>query len=427
MDESNEMMKWITDLFPVNRSLTGQGVDFTINYFKKINPEFSVINFKSGKKVFDWIIPKVWIINDAYLKHESGKKYAEFKKNNLHLVGYSAPVNKIISKKELLEKIFSLKNQPNLIPYVTSYYKEDWGFCLSENEKRKLPDGKYKVFIDSEFCSGSLKVAEAFLRGKKKKEIFFSTYFCHPSMANDNLSGLSILNAIIKFLKEFDSLKYSYRFVMLPETIGSIAYLSKKYKELKKNVICGFNLSCLGISGEYSLVKTRYGDKLCDEALEAALINKKTKIYSYLDRGSDERQYCHPKIDLPVCNFSKKKFHNFKEYHTSADNLKFITKKGLNESFQILKNIILFFETGIVPESKIICEPFFLKYKKSSPISIKQTINNSRKISSDIISYSDGSQNIFKICKLIGKSLDEIHNEYRDLIKNKIIKTHFPN
>ena len=197
MDESNEMMKWITDLFPVNRSLTGQGVDFTINYFKKINPEFSVINFKSGKKVFDWIIPKVWIINDAYIKHESGKKYAEFKKNNLHLVGYSSAVNKVMPKNELLSKIHTLKNQPNLIPYVTNYYKKDWGFCLSADEKNTLPDGNYKAFIDSKFINGSLKVAEARIKGRKKDEIFFSTYFCHPSMANDNLSGLVILNSIM--------------------------------------------------------------------------------------------------------------------------------------------------------------------------------------------------------------------------------------
>ena len=425
MDESNEMMKWITDLFPVNRSLTGQGVDFTINYFKKINPEFSVINFKSGKKVFDWIIPKVWIINDAYIKHESGKKYAEFKKNNLHLVGYSSAVNKVMPKNELLSKIHTLKNQPNLIPYVTNYYKKDWGFCLSADEKNTLPDGNYKAFIDSKFINGSLKVAEARIKGRKKDEIFFSTYFCHPSMANDNLSGLVILNSIMKYLKKFKSLNYSYRFVMLPETIGSIAYLSKKHLTLKRNIICGFNLSCLGNDGEYSFVKTPHGNKLCDEVMEASLINKKTKIFNFINRGSDERQYCHPKIDLPVCNFSKKKFHEFPEYHTSADNLKFISKRGLGESLQILKNIVNFFEIGAIPENKIFCEPFFLKYNKSDSVSIKNRLNNSRKISSDIISYSDGKQNIFKICKIIGKSLDQVFPDYNDLIKKKILKTKF--
>ena len=244
-------------------------------------------------------------------------------------------------------------------------------------------------------------------------------------MANDNLSGLSVLNFIIKFIKKFKSLNYSYRFVMLPETIGSIAYLSKKHKQLQKNMICGFNLSCLGKKEEYSFVKTRYGDKLCDQALEAALINKKTKRFSYLDRGSDERQYCHPKIDLPVCNFSKKKFHDFPEYHTSADDINSISKKGLSESFQIMKNIINFFEIGIIPENRIACEPFFLKYNKSDAISLKQQQNISRKISSDIISFSDGEQNIFKICKIIGKSLDQIQLDYHDLVEKKILKTKF--
>ena len=244
-------------------------------------------------------------------------------------------------------------------------------------------------------------------------------------MANDNLSGLVVLNAILKYIKTFKNLNYTYRFVMLPETIGSIAYLSKKHKLLKKNVIFGLNLSCLGHHKEYSFVKTRYGNKICDEVMEAALLNKKTKIYSYLDRGSDERQYCHPKIDLPINTFSKKKFHEFPEYHTSADNLNLVSKKGLQESFTIIKTIIEFFELGVLPEANFLCEPFFLKYKKSNSLSTKESYNHSRRISSDIISYSDGKQNIFKICKLIGRSLDEILPEYKDLLKNKILISKF--
>ena len=179
------MIKWAKDLFPICRSITGDGVKKTLKYFLKINPEFKIINFRSGLKVFDWKIPQVWNINDAFIEHESGKKFAQFSKLNLHVVGYSVPINKIISKKDLLKHIYTQKDQPNSVPYVTSYYKKRWGFCLSENEKRKLPKGKYRVFIDSNFKNGNLKVAQAVIKGSSKKEIFFSSYICHPSMANN--------------------------------------------------------------------------------------------------------------------------------------------------------------------------------------------------------------------------------------------------
>ena len=251
------MIKWAKDLFPICRSLTGEGTKKTLNYFLRLNPEFKFIKFKSGKKVFDWVIPLEWNIKDAYIQHKSGKKYAEFKKNNLHLVGYSTPINKYLTKNELLKKIHTQKDQPDAIPYVTSYYNKNWGFCLSENQKKKLPNGKYKVRIDSSFKKGHMNIVHALLKGKKKKEVFFSSYVCHPSMANNELSGPVLLNAIMLYIKsKYKKTKYSYRFVLLPETIGSIAYLSKFKNTLKKKVICGFNLTCVGDERSYSYVSS---------------------------------------------------------------------------------------------------------------------------------------------------------------------------
>ena len=181
------MIKWAKELFPLCRSLIGEGNRETLKYFKKINPEFKIIKFKSRSKVFDWKIPDEWIIRDAYLEHESGRKFAEFKKSNLHIVNYSQPINKVFSKKDILKKIFTEKSLPDAIPYVTSYYNKDWGFCLSENQKNKLPEGKYKAYIDSKFKKSHLDIAEAVVSGKNKKEIFFSSYICHPSMANNEL------------------------------------------------------------------------------------------------------------------------------------------------------------------------------------------------------------------------------------------------
>ena len=271
-----DMYKWCQNLFPICRSITGDGIQKTMKYFEKLNPSLKRIKFKSGSKVFDWTVPPEWSINNAYIKHSSGKKFADFKKNNLHLVNLSIPINKYIKKKDLIKKIHTLKNFKNAIPYVTSYYKRDWGFCLSYNEKKKLPDGNYKILIDSEIKKGNLHLSHAILKGKKKNEIFFSSYVCHPSMANNELSGPVVLNALLKYIKtNYKKTKYTYRFVLLPETIGSIAYLSRYKNILKKRVMMGFNLSCLGDNKAYSIIKGPDKDDLSYKALYSILRNKK--------------------------------------------------------------------------------------------------------------------------------------------------------
>ena len=353
-----QMLKWAKDLFSICRSITGDGTRMTLSYFEKINPEFRRLKFKTGQKVFDWEIPKEWNIKDAYLVHESGERYAEFKKCNLHIVGYSKPVNKKISKKELLNYIHTQKDQPDSIPYVTSYYKERWGFCLSENQKSKLPDGNYKVIIDSDLKNGNLELSDAIFKGKTKKEIFFSSYVCHPSMANNELSGPVLLNAIMRYIKSnYPKSKFTYRFVLLPETIGSIAYLSKFIKVMKSNVICGFNLTRVGDERAYSYVVSRKGNTLADDAIEAALFGlSNVKKYSYLDRESDERQYCAPGIDLPVCSFSRSGS-EYPEYHTHKDNFNVVTQKGLEGSFKVVKKIIDAIELELYPKTNMFGEP----------------------------------------------------------------------
>ena len=244
LKETYPMIKWAKDLFPLNRSLTGEGTAQTLRYFKKINSEFKILKFKSGTKVFDWIIPDVWNIKNSYIYNlKTKKKLAEFKKNNLHIVGYSQPVKKILTKEKLLKNIFTQKDQPDAIPYVTSYYKKSWGFCMSENQKKKLQSGKYKIIVDSNFKKGNMEIAHLTLKGKSKKEIFFSSYICHPSMANNELSGPVVVNALIKYIKKkFPKRKYTYKFVLQPETIGSIAYLSKFKNKLKKMLFAGLTL-----------------------------------------------------------------------------------------------------------------------------------------------------------------------------------------
>ena len=415
------MLKWAKDLYPICRSITGEGTRKTLSYFKKINPEFKNIKFKTGQKVFDWIIPKEWNIRDAYLEHESGKRFAEFKKTNLHVVGYSSPVNKTLSKKELLNHIYTQKDQPDSIPYVTSYYKERWGFCLSENQKNELPDGNYKVFIDSDLKKGSLDLSHAILKGKSKKEIFFSSYVCHPSMANNELSGPVLLNAIMKYIKSnYPKPNYTYRFVLLPETIGSIAYLSKFKKILKLNMLCGFNLTCAGDERGYCYTSSRLGKTLADEAIKAALIGlENVKEYSFLKRGGDERQYCAPGIDLPFCVFSRSK--EYPEYHTDKDNFDLVTQKGLMGSFNVIKKIVDAVEIGLYPKTLMLGEPNLGKRDLYPTLSQKGKYDHTR-LMLHLIAYSDGKTNLFKIAQILKTSLYELVKTYEILKSKKILK-----
>ena len=417
-----QMLKWAKDLFPIYRSITGDGTRMTLSYFEKINPEFRRLKFKTGQKVFDWEIPKEWNIKDAYLEHESGERYAEFKKCNLHIVGYSKPVNKKISKKELLNYIYTQKDQPDSIPFVTSYYKERWGFCLSENQKNKLPDGNYKVIIDSDLKNGNLELSDAIFKGKTKKEIFFSSYICHPSMANNELSGPVLLNAIMHYIKSnYPKSKFTYRFVLLPETIGSIAYLSKFMKVMQSNMICGFNLTCVGDERAYSYVGSRKGNTLADDAIEAALFGlSNVKKYSYLDRGSDERQYCAPGIDLPVCCFSRS-YIEYPEYHTHKDNFNVVTQKGLEGSFNVVKKIIDAIELELYPKTTMFGEPNLGKRGLYPTLSQKGKYDNTR-LRMNLIAHSDGMNNIFKIAKLLKEPLDKLCNEYSLLKSKKVLK-----
>ena len=419
--------KCLRDLFNLNRSLTGKGTLLTIKYFSKLNPELKILKFKSGKKVFDWKIPQEWIIKDAYIKHiKSNKKFAEFKKNNLHLVGYSTSQKKIIDLKDLKKKIHVLDKIPNAIPYVTSYYKKNWGFCMSKNMLNRLPKGKYLANIQSEFKNGHMNGAHALLKGKVKKEILFSSYICHPSMANNELSGPILLNSILDFLKKnFKKTYYSYRFVLMPETIGSIAYISKYHRILKKNTIAAFNLTCVGDGRSYSLIESRNGNTISDSALKCQIIKKnKFKIYSFLQRGSDERQYCSPGVDIPMATFCRSKFGEYKEYHTSLDNLDLVKEKYLNESLEIFKNIISCFEMGIYPMPTFKCEPMMSKRNLYPSISKAENYSQNIKDRMNFIAYCDG-RNIFEISLKTGIKLERLIEEYKILSEAKVLKRKF--
>jgi len=419
------MFIWAKKIFPWHRSLSGYGTYKTLEFLKSLNKELKLKFFKSGEKCFDWNIPKEWLIRDAFIQHESGKKFCEIKKNNLHIVQYSQPINLRLKLNDLKKKLFYLKRRPKSIPYVTSYYKKNWGFCLSYNQFKTLPKGNFKVFIDSELKNGKVHYGEIFLKGKSKKEILFSTYVCHPSMANNEVSGPVVSIALSKYLSKFSrkKLKYSYRFIFIPETIGAIAYINKNLKKLKKNVICGFNLSCVGDGRAYSIISSRLGNTLADKALAASLKDKKkVKIYSFLERGSDERQFCSPGVDLPFCGFSRSKYHEYPEYHTSDDNLNIISQKNLEESFDVLKNIIDVFEKDLHPKFRFICEPKMDKRNLYESLSKDRNyLNKSLRDRMDFLAYADGNHTFFDIVKKCNFNLSEGIFIYDLLKKNKLL------
>jgi len=414
------------ELFPIPRSITGNGVRQTLSIIKRELPLLHIKEIKSGKKAFDWTVPFEWNCNDAYIVTPEGNKIAQFLKNNLHLVGYSVPVNREMSLNELEDHLYSLPNLENAIPYVTSYYEKNWGFCITHKERESLVDGQYKVVIDSTLKNGSLTYGEIIIPSDSgsEKEVFISTYICHPSMANNEISGPVVTINLVKHILKNKNRRYKYRIVFIPETIGSIAYLSIHHSKMKKNIIAGFNITCVGDDKEYSYIPTISGDTLSDEALKHILKHNvdNYKTYTYLDRGSDERQYNSPGIDLPVACFCRSKYGEYPEYHTSLDNLELLSPKSLHDSYDILKKTIICIENNIVLKSKILCEPNLGKrglYSNISRVNSRDTIS---KNILDIISYCNGTRTLLEIANIINISMLEIKKIVELMISNELVE-----
>jgi aminopeptidase-like protein len=416
------MYKLIEKLYPICRSITGDGVKETLNIIKEIIP-INIKEIESKTKVFDWEVPLEWNIKDAYVKNSKGEKVIDFKQHNLHILNYSVPFKGKVSFNELDDHIFTIKEYPNWIPYRTSYYKKMWGFCMKYNDYLKLdPYDIYEVYIDSELKQGNLTYADLIIPGKCKKEILISTYICHPSMCNDVLSGIVVTIFLAKYLIEKDNY-YTYRFVFIPETIGSIIYLSKHLKELKENVIGGYVVTCVGDEGEFTYLKTRKDNQLVDKITLYILDNfqESYKVREYITCGSDERQYNYPGIDLNIGSLMKTKYHEFPEYHTSADNLNFVSEKGLTDSLNMYMKCINLFEINHFYKTNTFCEPQLGKYGLYNNLGGECDKYNNNKIDGHLISkflkYCDGDYDLIDISKKLN-----ITHEISNIIISKLIK-----
>ena len=396
-------------LFPICRSITGNGFRQSLEMIREIVPEVQVFEVPSGTAVYDWTVPKEWNIRGGWIKRLSGETIVDFKDCNLHVMGYSIPVHQIISREELLGHIYTQPEQPEWIPYVTSYYKERWGFCMSERQKQTLTDAEYEICIDSTLEDGSLTYGELVLPGETVDEIFFSTYLCHPSVANNELSGPCVQTELMKYLKSLSHRRYTYRLIFIPETIGSITYLSRNLETLQQHVKAGFVLSCVGDNRTYSMVSTKYEDTLADRVLNNVLkFHDPDYIrYSFMKRASDERQYGSAGVDLPVCAFCRSKYHEYPEYHTSADNMDLISPEGLSGAYEVMVKVVNALENNYFYQMQCKCEPQLGKRGLYPTVSQKGTKGDARYMQ-DFIAYADGRNDLIGISDILDIPVDKL-------------------
>ena len=340
-----EMYSFISDIFPICRSITGNGIRDTLRFIQGHAP-LEVHEVPSGTQAFDWIVPKEWNILDAYIKNAAGERVVDFKKSNLHVVSYSVPVRKKLSLGELKEHVFTLPQHPDWIPYRTSYYEENWGFCMTHRQWSSLQDEEYDVCINSSLEVGHLTYGELYLRGKTPDEVLISCHACHPSLCNDNLSGIALATFLAKTLTAF-SLRYTYRFLFVPGTIGAITWLSLNEPKVDR-IKHGIVLTGVGDRGKIRYKKSRRGDAEIDKVIGHVLRHSGCdyEIIDFFPYGYDERQYCSPAFNLPVGCLMRTPHGCYPEYHTSADNLDFVQPHYLAHSFSTVLSTLSVLENN---------------------------------------------------------------------------------
>jgi aminopeptidase-like protein len=398
-------------LWPIPRSITGDGVRQTLSILKEICPDLTIHEVPSGTAAFDWTVPDEWAISEARLTGPGGETICDFATNNLHVVGYSTPVDETLSLEDLQSHLYSLPDQPDAIPYVTSYYADRWGFCLSHKQRAALKPGDYRAHIVSRKFPGVLNYGELILPGETAEEIFLSTYVCHPSMANNELSGPCVTAFLARWLASLPKRRFTYRITFIPETIGSIVYLSRNLAHLKAQVVAGFNITCIGDERAYSYLPSRAGDTRSDIVAQHVLkhTDANYRRYSWLDRGSDERQYCAPGIDLPIATIMRSKYGEYPEYHTSLDDLEtVVTPAGLEGGYEALRRAIEALERDCRPRATILCEPQLGKRGLYPTLSTK-TSGAEVRLMMNLLSLADGKTGLIDIAERCGAPVWEFY------------------
>jgi aminopeptidase-like protein len=414
--------KLVENLYPICRSITGNGVRKTLNIIRDYIP-LDIIEIPTGTKVYDWVVPEEWNISDAYIKNSKGKKIIDFHKSNLHIMSYSVPVNKKMSLKELKEHLHTLPDHPEWVPYHTAYYDNNWGFCLSQRQFEQLEEGDYEVIINSVRKKGFLTYGEYYLKGKSEEEIVLTSYVCHPSLCNDNLSGVALLTYLAKYMQGKE-LKYSYRFLFIPETIGAITWLNRNEDKISK-VKCGLVITCVGDRGKLHYKKTRHGNSIIDKAVEKVLTDSGDphEILDFFPLGSDERQFSSPGFNLEFGSLMRSVYGHFPEYHTSADDLTFVNCESLADSFKKYLEVLHVLENdNLYLNLNSKCEPQLGKRglydliggKKESPV-LKEAIFW-------VLNFSDGKNSLLDISIRSRLNFKKINQAAALLMKTGLIR-----
>ncbi len=420
MQTGRELKQFAEELYPICRSITGNGIRETLRRIQKRIP-LEMHEVKSGTKVFDWEVPKEWTIRDAYIKDAPGRRVVDFQQHNLHVLNFSVPVHATMPLSELKEHLHTLPERPDWIPYRTSYYKENWGFCLTHNQLLSLKDGEYEVCIDATLEDGTLTYGECRLQGHSSEEVLISIHACHPSLANDNLSGLTVATALAEFLIG-RSLRYSYRFLFLPGTIGAITWLATN-QDAARRVRHGLVLTCIGDSGGFHYKKSRRGNAEIDRAATHVLrhCGEPSDILDFSPYGYDERQYCSPGFNLPVGCLMRSVWGTFPEYHTSADNLDFIHPESLARSLRLCASICDVLEGNrVYLNQNPCCEPQLGKrnlYKSTGGESIGKEINARLWV----LNLSDGEHTLLDIAERSGLQFGSIYEAAELLRENGLL------
>lgn len=439
MNELAEMNQLFDELFPIMRSITGEGVRETIRILQKYVP-LEMERIPTGTQVFDWEIPKEWVIREAWIKDEHGNTIVDIKDLNLHVVNYSEPIDEWLTLEELKPHIYTVPHLPEAVPYVISYYKERWGFCMSQKQLDSLPEGNYHVYIDSEKIDGELNFAHCILPGKSEKEVLISTYICHPSMANNELSGPIVAAFLYNRLKQWKERQLTYRFVFVPETIGSIAYLYKYGTHLKKYLYSGAVLTCLGgkehrLNYKMSRNPNAPLNHLITYLNEKENYGMPVRPFTPLN-GSDERQYCSPGFNLSVGQFSKMTYATYPGYHNSLDTKEAMTIEALLDSLNEIEHLLKLQElNGYYINLKPFGEPKLGKYDLypdiNSPTSWRRSsskkIDNRQQLNQILmlLNYSDGQHRLSDIAKMLNYSLEDYEISIEALKEHHLLEGPF--
>lgn len=417
-----EMHRFIAGLYPLCRSITGNGLRETLRLIRNQIP-LDVHEVPTGTPVFDWTVPREWNIRDAYIKNSRGEKIVDFQKSNLHIVSYSVPVRKKMSLEDLKQHLFTIPEHPNWVPYRTSYYRESWGFCLNHNQYLALQEDEYEVMIDSSLEDGHLTYGECYLKGARTDEVLISCHACHPSLCNDNLSGLALATFLAKLLSPL-TLGYSYRFLFAPVTIGSITWLARNETHVSR-IKHGLVLSCVGDSGKPTYKKSRRGDAEIDRAVIHVLKHSENnyEVMEFSPYGYDERQFCSPAFNLPVGCFMKTPNGRFPEYHSSADNLDFVQPASLADSFfKILSTVDILENNKAYVNRNPKCEPQLGKRGLYKTTGGQATEEEHQLAMLWILNLSDGSHTLLDVAERSGLGFQLIESAANVLLAHGLLE-----